>query len=116
MLLPLSLLTTPQFGPGSAPLELSSKPHQTPSKFHACSMPPELQSSPRKLPISIPPCLHVCTPAASGAPDLHTSTAARLQRASRPPFLHTYTPAARLPSPRAPYLYASTSARPQRTS
>ena len=120
------------------------KPHQnfTPARLHACSMPPELLSTPPKPPNSIPPSallqrasrareLRLSTSRTPTArlqssiplclyvcttPELHTSTSARLQHDSRAPelpFLHAYTPAAHLPSSRAPYLYASTSARLQ---
>src|SRR6266480_960494 len=89
----------------------SRKPHQTPSKFHACTTAVCLQSSRARLPSSRTQYLHASTSTrvqrASRAPDLLRQ---RLQRASLPPFFHTYTPAAHLQSSRSPYLHICTPA------
>src|SRR5436190_850046 len=59
----------------------SNKSHQTPSKFHACTPAVCLQSSPRKLPNSIPPRLHAC----STPPRLHSSISAPPHPTRNPP-------------------------------
>jgi len=60
---------------------------------------PDLQTS-------IPPCLEVATPErVSRAPELHTSTSARLQRTSRSPNLHASTSLHLYRASRAPYLH-----------
>jgi len=102
---------------------------------HVCTPAARLQSSRAleannympaapKLLSFIPLCLYVCTPRrTSRAPELHSSTSARLQHTSRAPELHTplrrrlhtcITLAARLPSPQAPYLHIFTSPHLQR--